>query len=307
MKTITFKEVCSEWLHRKEQYIRESTYSTYYSHLENHIYPSLGSTECGLLTEADLQNAVTGWAGELSEKSVKDIVMILKACIKYANKCGYINLKDMDIRYPSKKNYKKIKTYSAYEQRRIIRAVEADLNYKSLGILITLYTGIRIGELCALKWCDIDFKNNTVYITKTLQRLYFKDDNGNGYTKITITAPKTLSSIREIPLSSVIMNIIRKLRLKSGDAYVLTGNCKFIEPRTYRNYYNKFVEELGIRCLNFHSLRHTFATVCIESGADYKTVSELLGHSTVNMTLNLYVHPSMEQKRRCVEMIGNWI
>lgn len=304
MKTITFKELCIDWLERRKSRIKESTYSIYLSHLDNHIIPCLGEFKCGSLTEQDIENTVAKWMENLSQKTVKDIVMILKSCIKYGKKCGYIDFNDVEITYSSRRQGKRIKSYSVDEQSLIVNAVLSDLNCKSIGILITLYTGIRIGELCALKWSDIDLKNRTINISKTLQRVYLKDNAGIGYTKISISTPKTFSSIREIPISSDLITVMEKLHNKAEDAYVLTSNDKYMEPRTYRNYYNKFIKGLNINCLNFHSLRHTFATDCIESGADYKTVSELLGHSTVNMTLNLYVHPSMEQKRKCVEMIG---
>lgn len=304
MKMITFKELCIDWLNRRKSHIKESTYSTYLSHLDNHIIPCFGELECSSLTEQDIENTVLKWSEDLSQKTVKDIVMILKSCIKYGNKCGYINFDNMEIMYSSKIQTKRIKSYSADEQRLIINAVLSNLNSRSVGILITLYTGIRIGELCALKWSDIDIENGTINISKTLQRVYLKDNEGIGYTKITISSPKTFSSIREIPISSDLISIIKRMYNKSKDTYVLTSDNKYMEPRTYRSYYNKFIKGLNINCLNFHSLRHTFATGCIESGADYKTVSELLGHSTINMTLNLYVHPSMEQKRRCVDMIG---
>lgn len=306
MKTITFKELCIDWLERRSHYIKESTYSMYLSHLDNHIIPYLGKFKCSSLTEHDIENAVAEWSGNMSQKTVKDIVMILKSCVKYGYKYGYINFNDMEITYISQRQVKRIKSYSVDEQNLIINAVLSDLNCKSIGILITLYTGIRIGEHCALKWSDVDFKNRTISISKTLQRVYLKDKDGRGYTKISISTPKTISSIREIPISSDIINIMEKLYNKSDDTYILTSDNKYMEPRTYRSYYNKFIKRLNINCLKFHSLRHTFATDCIECGADYKTVSELLGHATVNMTLNLYVHPSMEQKRKCVEMIGGY-
>lgn len=304
MKMITFKELCTDWLDRRKKHIKESTYSIYLSHLDNHIIPCLGEMGCSSLTEQDVEDTIIKWSENLSRKTVNDIVMILKSCIKYGKKCGYINFDDVEIMHYPKTQAKRIKSYSADEQRLIINGVLSDLNSRSAGILITLYTGIRIGELCALKWSDIDLENGTINISKTLQRVYLKDNDGIGYTKITISAPKTFSSIREIPISSDLINIIKKMYNKSDNTYVLTSDNKYMEPRTYRSYYNKFIKGLNINCLNFHSLRHTFATDCIEMGADYKTVSELLGHSTINMTLNLYVHPSMEQKRRCVEMIG---
>lgn len=306
MKHITFKEISEEWLKHRKNNIKESTFSTYLSHLQNHIIPALGNVKCSNLTEEYIEQIIMNWSDEgLSVKTIRDIVTILKSCIRHGYKRGYMNLKDIEIRLPTRQQSAKVKVYSIREQALITNAILSNPDYKSMGILLSLYTGIRIGELCALKWSDVDFANKVIFISKTLQRLYFKGEGGKGHTQISVSTPKTFTSIREIPLSSSIINTLENLCPRNKDTYLITGNKEFIEPRTYRNFYKKFIKELHIRYLNFHSLRHTFATSCIESGADYKTVSELLGHSTINMTLNLYVHPSMEQKRKCVELIGN--
>ena len=153
---------------------------------------------------------------------------------------------------------------------------------------MALYTGIRIGEICALKWKDINFKNNTIIINKTLQRIYIKEQNKNT-SKIIISSPKT----------KYLLNI------KTDDNdYIIKGTIKYIETRSYRTYFNKLLNKLNIRKVNFHVLRHTFATNCIIAGIDCKTVSELLGHSSVNITLNLYVHPKIEEKMKCINIIS---
>jgi len=159
---------------------------------------------------------------------------------------------------------------------------------------------LRIGELCALRWEDFDFKNGVIHISKTLQRVY--DPNSTPKTKIVISSPKTLTSNRDIPLSLKMTEFISKLEInKMG--YVLTNEDKYMEPRTFRKFYTHFLERHGIVTLNVHCLRHTFATRCIENGGDYKSVSEILGHTTINTTLNMYVHPQLEEKRKCVELI----
>lgn len=312
MNQTTFKELAKEWMQHQKKFVKESTYSTYAAHLENHIIPLLGDSTCKEITPELLQNGVLQWldhgrkdrTGCLSEKTVKDIVVILKSCIKYGSKNGYIPSQDIEITFPPHKGYhQKISIFSIREQQIMANAILSSLNNKTNGILISLHTGIRIGELCALKWSDIDLSNKTISISKTLQRLYFKDENGDGRTKIIITPPKTKTSIREIPISSKLLKTLTTLCPDNQDSYVLTNTEKYIEPRTYRNFYTKFLQSLDIRTLKFHCLRHTFATMCIECGADYKTVSELLGHANTGITMNLYVHPSLEQKRRCVELL----
>ena len=183
-----------------------------------------------------------------------------------------------------------------------MKLIRMHLDCETLGYAISLCTGMRIGELCALKWEDIDLANRLIYINKTLQRIYLKTEVGKGVTKIVITTPKSEKSVRNVPISNALLELLEQMGKQRGK-YVLTGTTSYIEPRVYREHYQKFVEQHGIQPIKFHALRHTFATRCIENGADYKIVSELLGHSSVNLTLNLYVHPNLEDKRRCVELL----
>lgn len=313
MKILTFEKICRECLEKKRPFIKESTYLLYECHLNNHIVPALGHMRCSEITEEMLQDTVVYWATRghknkmrgLVDKTLRDIVMLLKLCINYSKKKGYIKQFSYEIVFPTKRQPVRIKTFNIEEQQKIIQAVKRKKDSKTNGILLCLYTGIRIGELCALKWSDIDFEREVVSISKTIQRLYFNNEKGKGTTKITITSPKTMSSIREIPLSSGLSALLKDYRPKNCNTYLLTCCEKYIEPRTYRNYYIKFLKNNCIRELSFHCLRHTFATRCIEFGADYKTVSELLGHSCVNTTLNLYVHPGIEQKRKCIELVNS--
>ncbi len=316
MEKITLEELSNEWLLSREKFVKESTYSIYCTHVGNHIVPQFGNLICQDITSDGIQNRINTWLSrneqnQLSEKTIKDIITILKSILKYGVKKMYIPNTDFDFKIPNsmiKIKRKKIVTYTLKEQKIIYDAVSQNISYKNLGILFCLYTGIRIGEVCALKWKDIDFTNNVVYISKTLQRIYIRipenDMINKGYSKITITSPKTISVERIIPISSELINIVEMVKPEDLDTYFLTGTTKFIEPRTYRNYYKKFITSLDINVLKFHSLRHSFATRCIEAGADYKTVSELLGHTSVNITMNLYVHPSIEQKRKCIEMVS---
>lgn len=312
MNCLTFKDLAEEWIQFQKNFIKESTYCTYAVQMQNHIIPLLGHLECAKITSDELQDALLQWFGRnrlqgnipLSEKTVRDIIAILKSCLNYGIHKGYLSCKEINISLPiNKKTNTKVKTYNVREQQIIIDAILSNLNSQSNGILICLFTGIRIGELCALKWSDIDLSNKTITVSKTLQRLYFKDADGKNYTKVIISSPKTHNSIREIPISTKLIQTLKKLHINNPEAYILTNSEKYIEPRTYRKFYSNFMNTLDIQQLKFHSLRHTFATQCIESGADYKSVSEILGHSNVNITMNLYVHPSIEQKRRCVELM----
>lgn len=160
---------------------------------------------------------------------------------------------------------------------------------------------MRIGEICALKWEDIDTENGIISVKKTIQRVYMIEGEER-YTELILDSPKTKNSIRDIPMTRDLLKLLKPLkRIVNNNYFVLTNEAKPTEPRTYRNYYKQFMQEIGVPILKFHGLRHSFATRCIESKCDYKTVSVILGHSNISTTLNLYVHPNMEQKKRCID------
>ena len=162
---------------------------------------------------------------------------------------------------------------------------------------------MRIGEICGLLWSDIDVESGIIKVRRTVQRIYVIDGETR-HTEILIDTPKTKNSIRDIPMTTELYKIIKPLKkVVNNDFYVITNEAKPTEPRTYRNYYERLIKRLGIPKLKFHGLRHSFATRCIESKCDYKTVSVILGHSNISTTLNLYVHPNMEQKKKCIDQM----
>lgn len=232
--------------------------------------------------------------GGLAEKTIKDITIIIKGSIKKGINEDKIKHIELTFNYPKDNKENKLYVLTKREQNKITNYVLENINSRNIGLLISLYSGIRIGELCALRWEDVDFKKNCLTINKTIQRVYIKDKNKN-ISKVIITTPKTKNANREIPINKDFLEILKKVK-SDKEHYILTCNERYIEPRTYRKYFNKILDELKIKHFNFHSLRHTFATNCISLGVDYKTVSELLYHANVNITLNLYVHPRYSQK-----------
>lgn len=183
----------------------------------------------------------------------------------------------------------------------LINHLQTEISYKNFGILLAIHTGIRIGELCALKWSDINFDCQLLHINKTMSRLYTKKDG----SRLVITSPKSKASIRAIPLNKWIMQFAVLLR-GEPDEYIITGREQHIEPNKYRLFYNRVLKELELPHHKFHALRHTFATRCIECGCDYKSLSQLLGHSNVAITMSMYVHPQLELKRKCVELLADY-
>lgn len=297
---MVIKDIAALWKDNKKQFVKESTYSAYCLLLTNHIVPYFGTkTE---FVEADVQQFVLrSLAKGLSEKTIKDIIVVIKMIQKFGAKSKMIPLNQIDVLFPASSIKKGIEVMSKDNQRKLFEYLKDNFSFKNLGIVICLCTGLRIGELCALRWNDFDMDNNIVKIRHTVQRLYVVDEEVR-YTKIVVNEPKTKESNRDIPLSSELLKIIKPLmKVVNGDFYVLSNDEKPIEPRTYRNYYKRILKKLDIPYLKFHGLRHSFATRCIESKNNVKTVSVILGHSNIATTMNLYVHPDNAEKKRCIE------
>lgn len=294
-----YKKMLEEWLSNQKKYLKYSTYTNYFNIIHNHIMPYLGDYDISMLNNDILQQFIldqleSGRAdnkGGISYKFAKDIITVLK-----------LTLEDSQIKiqlpyHPPKE----VEIFDKENQITLINHLQSNINCKNFGILLCIHTGLRIGELCALKWSDINFNAKLLNINKTMIRTYTKEDG----SKLHITPPKTRSSLRTIPLNSWIMQYANLLQGKD-DHYILTNRENHIEPNKYRLYYNKLLKKLELPHLTFHALRHTFATRCIECGCDYKSLSELLGHSNVSITMNIYVHPQMELKRKCVELLSDY-
>ena len=236
----------------------------------------------------------------LSVKTVKDILIVLKMVMKFGVKNEWMTYYEWDIKYPTTSTSKELEVLSVANHRKILNYIQSHFTFTGLGIYISLSTGLRIGEICALKWSDINVADGTITVSRTIERIYIIEGEKK-HTELVINTPKTKNSCREIPMSKELLSMIKPLKkVVNEDFYVLTNDERPTEPRTYRNYYNGLMAKLDIPKLKYHGLRHSFATRCIEAGCDYKTVSVLLGHSNISTTLNLYVHPNMEQKKRCI-------
>ncbi len=298
----TFKTVAQEWCADKKQYVKKSTYAAYSLLLFNHLLPEFGETK--EITEKSIQDFVLQKldAG-LGQKSIKDILIVLKMIIRFGVKAGYWHHLEMDIKFPTEREKQSLEVLSKADQRKLMDFTKSNFTFMNLGIYMCLSSGMRIGEICALTWKDIDIESSVINVRKTIQRIYLVE-NGESHTEVIIDTPKSKNSIREIPMTTELIKIIRPLKkIVNQNFFILSNDNHPIEPRAYRNYYKRLLIQLGIPLLKFHGLRHSFATRCIESKCDYKTVSVLLGHSNISTTLNLYVHPNMEQKKRCVEQM----
>lgn len=301
-KKKTIGEVAALWKKDKQQYVKQSTIAAYALILENHILPVFGNKV--QLTETDVQAfALKKLQDGLSQKTVKDVLIVLKMIQKFGVKNGDLPFMEWSVKFPTEQTKQELEVLSINNQKRIMQYAIDNFTFRNLGIYICLSTGIRIGEVCALKWGDINIATETISINRTIERIYVIDGEKR-HTEVVIGTPKTKNSLREIPMSKELLKIIRPLKKVMNDEYfILTNEAKPTEPRTYRNYYKQLLKQLGIPDLKFHGLRHSFATRCIESQCDYKTVSVILGHANISTTLNLYVHPNMEQKKKCINQM----
>ena len=299
-----FDYYIDNWLNSMKFMVKKSTYAHYMQIVKNHISPDLGYIKINLLTPEIIEDYINqkfecgriDGLGGLSEKSIRDIVVVLKQILSYAD----IHLQ---FRLPKLKK-KEIKILSKKELRNLEEEViEMNTTY-SLGILLSLYTGMRIGEVCALQWKDIDLKKRIIHVNETMVRI--QDVENNNKTKIIIDNPKTEYSKREIPINKFLYLHLKKIEETDKEKYFLTGNRRYIEPRTYYNRYKKIIAKVCKQDYGFHALRHTFATRCIEIGMDPKTLSEILGHSDVKVTLSLYVHPTNKLIIKYMEKLNSY-
>lgn len=298
-----FSKIVALWKEDKKQYVKRSTFAAYTLLIENHILPSFG--EMALVEEQDVQTFVFRKLNEgLSHKTIKDILIVLKMILRFGAKNQMTEYRQIDIKFPTERDKHSIDILNRSHQKQIMEYIRLHFTFKNLGIYICLSAGMRIGEICALTWDDLDVENGIIHVRKTIQRIYIIEEHRK-YTEVILDTPKTKNSIREIPMTKNLLKMIRPIKkIVNGNFYVLTNEPKPTEPRTYRNYYKQFMQSLGLPLIKFHGLRHSFATRCIESKCDYKTVSVLLGHSNISTTLNLYVHPNLEQKKRCMEQMS---
>lgn len=302
-KNTTFSKVAELWKADKKQYVKKSTYAAYCLLIQSHLLPEF--KELNDIGEDVVQAFVNRkLTSGLSQKTVRDILVVLKMILRYGAKHGLMELHQFDIVFPTERERQDIEVLTITNQRHLMTYVKEHFSFLNLGIFICLNAGLRIGEVCALQWDDIDVTAGIIRVSKTIQRIYLVDGEEK-YTELIVDKPKTKNSIREIPMTRDLLALVRPLKkIVRRDFYVLTNAANPTEPRTYRSYFNKLQKELGLPKMRFHGLRHSFATRCIESKCDYKTVSVLLGHSNISTTLNLYVHPNMEQKKKCIDTMG---
>lgn len=302
-RKILYYDIIDEWLEQQAPYIKESTYAIYFNHIKNHIKPYFNELYINELDNEKIQKFINNKLAYgniknetgLSIKTVKELVNVIRLTLQFAVSKNYISEFVLRVKYPNnQKNDRKLLT--SHEINLLKEYLEDSIDTTDKGILLMMYTGIRIGELCALKNEDIDIKNGYLHINKTLQRIQ-KRESG---TKIVISTTKSIKSNRIIPIPQLLLS---KLDVNDKHFYFLTQNESFIEPRVLRYKFKNIIKKLHISEVTVHSLRHYFATRCIELGFDYNCLSEILGHSSPSTTMNIYVHSKDEYKKECMNKI----
>uniref|UniRef100_A0AB33JBZ9 Site-specific integrase n=1 Tax=Prevotella sp. GTC17260 TaxID=3236796 RepID=A0AB33JBZ9_9BACT len=240
----------------------------------------------------------------LAKKTVRDIIAVLRAIVKYGARQKLFEGEDWQLDYPTVVDDTKLPILSLTHQRKLMTYLTKQPDARNIGILIALCTGMRIGEICALMWEDVDLLHRMLRVRQTVGRIYNCDLKA---TERVFSTPKTKHSFREIPISKLLFDALSYIKKQSTSTFVVGSSIDATDPRTYRDYFARLLKKLQIPPIVFHGLRHTFATRCIESLCDYKTVSSILGHSNVSTTLNLYVHPNIQQKKRCIDKMSKFI
>lgn len=307
--SLSFIQLCDNWLISVKPQLKESSYIKYSNLLHTYVFPEFSDASLEQITAARLHSFCEkllncGGASQkgLSSKTVSDILSLIRNIIHFAEMLGFhipCTGKEITIRQSASE----LTVLTRSDQECLCQYLYSHLSERSLGILLCLFTGIRIGELCALKWEDISFSEKTVYIHQTMQRLQLLNTDTQK-TSVIITAPKSKCSVRMIPLPANLINLIQK-NFPDRHGFFLTGETSsYVEPRTMQNFFKEIQIQCGICPVNFHALRHTFATRCVELGFDVKSLSEILGHASVNITMNRYVHPSMELKQENMQKLS---
>ena len=303
----TFEEVANAWIGSMKPGIKESTFAHYRYTLTRYVLPVLGKYRMKRLNESILEQGLLQMISPsdkrhkpLGRSSARECVTMVKRICKYANHLRLLRPMQVEVMLP-KASAAQVKPLSSEEQSRAAAYVLQDVTPRKLGLLLAMQMGLRIGEICGLQWGDFDLEAGTLTIHRTVQRI----SCGDGHTKILIQRPKTSSSARQLPIPGSLLGVLRRLRGRLRDAvWFLSGNAeKPVEPRCYRKSLHLYLRAAATRSVHPHALRHTFATTCLQKGCDVKTLSEMLGHASADITLKRYVHTDLERMRSEMERV----
>ena len=297
---------CDSWLSANSTRLKPSSNAKYRADIDNHIRPFFGEKlPCEIQSEEiDGFTRMLLTDKKLSPKTVRNILTLFHSILAYMRKRSGEALTELEITYP--KNHRKNKRIlDEREEAALVQNLAREMDLCEFGIYLALRTGMRIGEICALRWCDISFEDSVISVCHTAQRLPqdVPRQEDSPKTALVVGSPKSESSLRLIPLMPDIATLCERFRAENPETFLLTGTERCMDPRKLQRHLKKHLEECGIEEVHFHTLRHTFATRCVEAGFDMKTLSEILGHSNIGITMNLYVHPHLDLKRESMSRL----
>lgn len=310
-EAMLLRSVAARWEQNVGQQIKESSFVKYHMIVQKHLVPALGEVPVDEMTHELIESFSLelmqrgGRNGTpLAPRTVSDVLCVLRSILRFARRSGAIIPCDgssVRIRRPPVE----IRVLSRSEQETLCQYLYNNMSLKNAGILLSLFAGLRVGEICALRWEDIALGDKMLHIRHTMQRIQTLDPEGPR-TRVIVTTPKTATSARSIPLPDDLAEVLFSLPGEHR-GYFLTGReDAFVEPRGMQYHFWRTLERSGVGHANYHALRHTFATRCVELGFDVKSLSELLGHATVSMTMDRYVHPSLEHKRANMQLLSGF-
>lgn len=306
-ETVVFDIAAEEWLREVTSELRQTTIARYRNLLNTYIYPYFRNVSIERISRSDVEYIcsellATGGKDKrgLSPKTVKDVLSVIKNVLNYASITKNIKIPNLN-NIPIKQEHKSMRVFTVSEELRLDRILRYDPNPTNIGILLSLNTGIRLGELCALKWEDINLKERYIDVEETVQRLRVK---GKYKTKLFVLDIEGFGAKRKIPIPDSVYDVLEKNK-GSKKTYLLTGTERMLDPRTLDNRYKRLLDKMEIPRASFTVLRNTFATRCVEADMDIKTLSEILGHASINITIDRYVHPTMDDKIEELNRIVN--
>ncbi len=302
-----FSELSAQWLLSISHGLKESTLAHYKYTLNRYILPVFGGCKVKALNAQQLEQGILqviapadGSHLPLGASSSRECLTMLRRICKYAAHLHLMRPVEIFVKLPPmEQNH--TKPFTVQEQEAVQAFVLQHISARTVGLLLQMQLGLRIGEVCGLQWGDFDLEAGTLTAHRTVSRIYC----GVGRTKVVVQTPKTKSSSREIPIPRKLVTLLRRLQKgASPDTWFLSGNSdKPVEPRCYRKSIRSYLRRASVRRVHPHALRHTFATTCLQTGCDIKTLSEIMGHTDANITLKRYVHSDMKRKRCEMERI----
>ena len=293
----TISHLCEAWKLSMRYQVKPSTFACYATIIQKHIRPSIGTVEMEemnneILSEFILDRQSRG----LSANTMRLILFLLKSIIRAGERRGICPAEPLDFFLPKDRGYE-MKLLSQDNRRKLLSWLAGCRTNFELGLLLSLSTGIRVGELCCMKWEDVDLEEGVLHIRRTVSRIRNTDQkNTAAKTVLYIGSPKTGTSQREIPLPDFMIPRLKEKKREAG-CYLLTGRTGCMEPRGVQRRFKNLLRKLRLPDVNIHALRHSFASQWIENGFDSKSLSEILGHSSVKITMDIYVHSNMSQKK----------